>query len=139
VLLVVVAVFGAATIVLGSTRNYALAFAALVVLSGADMVSMFIRSTLVPLLVPDDKRGRVLAFEMLFIGASNEVGGFESGVAAAALGVAGAVVSGGIATLVVVGTWWYRFPTLRDVDRFEDLTAGAAGAADAAGAQEART
>ena len=122
VLLIVVAVFGVATIVLGLTRNYALAFAALVVLSGADMVSMFIRSTLVPLLVPDETRGRVLAFEMLFIGASNEVGGFESGVAAKALGVAGAVVSGGIATLVVVGIWWFGFPSLRDVDRFEDLS-----------------
>jgi MFS family permease len=121
VLLVVVAVFGVMTILLGITRNYAVAFVALIVLSGADMVSMFIRSTLVPLLVPDETRGRVLAFEMLFIGASNEVGGFESGVAANALGIAGAVISGGVATLLVVGIWWFRFPSLRDVDRFEDI------------------
>jgi MFS family permease len=121
VLLLVVGIFGAATVVLGLTRSYAVAFVALVVLSGADMVSMFIRSTLVPLITPDDKRGRVFAVEMLFIGASNELGGFESGVAAAFLGAAGAVVSGGLATIVVVGLWWVFFPSLRDVDRFEDL------------------
>jgi MFS family permease len=121
VLLIVVGVFGAATVVLGLTRNYAVAFLALVVLSGADMVSMFIRSTLVPLITPDDKRGRVFAVEMLFIGASNELGGFESGVAAAFLGAAGAVVSGGVATMVVVALWWVFFPSLRDVDRFDDL------------------
>jgi hypothetical protein len=91
------------------------------VLSGADMVSMFIRSTLVPLITPDDKRGRVFAVEMLFVGASNELGGFESGVTAAFLGTAGAVVSGGLATIAVVVLWWARFPTLRDVDRFDHL------------------
>jgi predicted MFS family arabinose efflux permease len=122
VLLCVVAVFGAATIVLGLTRSYVVAFIAVAVLSGADMVSVFIRSTLVPLITPDDKRGRVFAVEMLFVGASNELGGFESGVAAAALGTAAAVVTGGAATIIVVGLWWFLFPSLRDVDRFEDLT-----------------
>ncbi len=121
VLLLVVGVFGAATVVLGLTRNYALAFVALAVLSGADMVSMVIRSTLVPLATPDDKRGRVFAVEMLFIGASNELGAFESGVAAAVIGTAAAVVSGGLATIVIVGLWWVFFPSLRDVDRYEDL------------------
>ena len=121
VLLVVVALFGGATIVLGLTRSYIVAFVALAVLSGADMVSVFIRSTLVPLITPDDKRGRVFAVEMLFVGASNELGGFESGVAATAFGTAAAVVSGGAATILIVGLWWYFFPSLRNVDRFEEL------------------
>jgi MFS family permease len=117
----VIALFGVATIVLGLTRNYVVAFMALAVLSGADMVSVFIRSTLVPLITPDDKRGRVFAVEMVCIGASNELGGFESGVAAALMGTAAAVVSGGAATLVIVALWWVFFPSLRDVDRFADL------------------
>ena len=124
VLLIVVAVFGVATIVLGATRNFTVAFIAIAVLSGADMVSVFIRSTLVPLITPDDKRGRVFAVEMLFVGASNELGGFESGVAAAAIGTAAAVVSGGVATVVIVAMWWRFFPSLRDIDRFEDLSIG---------------
>lgn len=121
VLLLVVGLFGVATVVLGLTRSYAVAFVALIVLSGADMVSMFIRSTLVPLITPDDKRGRVFAVEMLFIGASNELGAFESGVAAAAFGTVVAVVSGGVATIVIVGLWWVLFPSLRNVDRFDEL------------------
>jgi MFS family permease len=121
-LLFAVAVFGVMTIVLGRTSSYAVAFIAIVVLSAADMVSVFIRSTLVPLVTPDEKRGRVLAVESVFIGASNELGAFESGVAAAVVGTPIAVVSGGVATLVVVGTWWFKFPALRDVDRFEDVT-----------------
>jgi MFS family permease len=120
-LLFCVGLFGVATIVLGLTRSYWVAFVALIVLSSADMVSVFIRSTLVPLVTPDDKRGRVLAVENVFIGASNELGAFESGVAAALLGTPVAIVSGGIATLVVVATWWWRFPEMRDVDRFEDI------------------
>jgi MFS family permease len=120
-LLLCVAVFGLATIVLGVTRNYIVAFVALLVLSGADMVSVFVRSTLVPLVTPDDKRGRVLAVENVFIGASNELGAFESGLAAAVLGTPLAIVSGGVATLLVVVTWWWRFPALRNVDRFEDI------------------
>jgi MFS family permease len=78
-LLVTVAVFGVGTIVLGATTSFAVAFVALVVLSGADSISIFIRSTLVPLVTPRDKRGRVLAVEAVFIGASNELGAFESG------------------------------------------------------------
>lgn len=121
VLLFVVGIFGGATVALGLTRNYALAFVSLAVLSGADMVSMVIRSTLVPLATPDDKRGRVFAVEMLFIGASNELGAFESGVAAAVIGTGAAVASGGLATIAIVGLWWVFFPALRDVDRYEDL------------------
>lgn len=120
-LYVVVAVFGLMTVLLGVTTNYVVAFMALLLLSGADMVSMFIRSTVAPLVTPDDKRGRVLAVEAVFIGASNELGAFESGVAGQAFGTQAAVVGGGVATLVIVGIWWVVFTQLRDVDRFSDL------------------
>ena len=79
-LLFTVALFGVGTIALGATTNFVVAFVALMVLSGADSVSVFIRSTLVPLVTPPEKRGRVLAVEAVFIGASNELGAFESGV-----------------------------------------------------------
>ena len=94
-LLVVVGVFGVGTVVLGMTRNYVLAFLALVVLSAADMVSVFIRGSLVPLVTPDEKRGRVLAVESVFIGASNELGAFESGMVAQAFGTPATVIGGG--------------------------------------------
>jgi MFS family permease len=117
-LLVAVAVFGIATIVLGLTHVYAIAFAAMLVLSGADAISVFIRATLVPLVTPIDMRGRVLAVENVFIGASNELGAFESGVAAQWLGAGGAVVLGGVATLVIAMSWGACFRALRNVDRF---------------------
>jgi MFS family permease len=120
-LLAVVAVFGAATVVLGVTRSYAVAFASLVVLSAADMVSVFIRGSIVPLVTPDEKRGRVLAVENVFIGASNELGAFESGIAAQALGTPTTVIAGGVATIAVVGVWGVAFPSLRRIDRFDDL------------------
>jgi MFS family permease len=118
VLLGVVAVFGAWTIVLGLTRSYALAFIAIFGLSAADAVSVFIRSTLVPLATPPEMRGRVLAVENVFIGASNELGGFESGVVGQLLGTTGSVVLGGIGTLVVALAWGVFFAPLRRVDRF---------------------
>jgi MFS family permease len=117
-LLVVVALFGVGTIVLGATTSFAVAFVALLVLSGADAVSVFIRSTLVPLVTPADKRGRVLAVEAVFIGASNELGAFESGVVGQLLGPATAIVLGGVATLAIAALWWGVFPDLRDVDGF---------------------
>ena len=117
-LLVAVAVFGVATIVLGVTDSFAVAFFAIAVLSGADSISVFVRSTLVPLITPQNMRGRVLAVENVFIGASNELGAFESGVAGAILGPAGAIVLGGAATLCIAGTWAVAFPDLRRVDRF---------------------
>lgn len=119
-LLVAVSLFGAFTIVLGITHIYAIAFIAMMVLSGADAISVFIRSTLVPLITPFDKRGRVLAVESVFIGASNELGAFESGVTGQLLGSAGAVILGGAATLVVAGTYFVAFPALRNVDRFPE-------------------
>jgi predicted MFS family arabinose efflux permease len=120
-LLVVVGVFGVGTVVLGMTRNYLMAFFALVVLSAADMVSVFIRGSLVPLVTPDEKRGRVLAVESVFIGASNELGAFESGMLAQAFGTSATVIGGGVGTLAVVGIWWFAFPSLRRIDRFEEL------------------
>jgi predicted MFS family arabinose efflux permease len=118
VLLGVVGLFGVGTIVLGVTTSFVIAFVALLVLSGADAVSVFIRSTLVPLVTPADKRGRVLAVEAVFIGASNELGAFESGVVGQLLGPAAAVTLGGVGTLAVAALWWGFFPGLRDVDRF---------------------
>ncbi len=120
-LFVAVAIFGVATIGLGLTTSYSVAFAMMLVMSAADSVSVNIRSTLGPLVTPDEVRGRVLAVENLFIGASNELGAFESGVAGQLLGASGAVVFGGAATLVVAGVWALMFPALRQVQRFEDL------------------
>jgi MFS family permease len=120
-LLWVVAIFGAATIVLGTTRSYWIAFVALVIAFGADMVSVFIRSSLVPLVTPDDKRGRVSAVENVFIGASNELGAFESGAVSSIAGTPATVIGGGVATIAIAGIWWWAFPSLRNVDRFEDL------------------
>ncbi len=120
VLFTAVAVFGALTVVLGLTRSYVVAFVALVLLAAADSVSVFIRATLVPLATPDHMRGRVSAVENVFIGASNELGAFESGVAAALLGVGPAVVLGGVGTMAVVVLWTRLFPDLRHVDTFED-------------------
>ena len=85
------------------------------------MVSVFIRGSLVPLVTPDEKRGRVMAVENVFIGASNELGAFESGMVSQAIGVPATVVGGGVATMAIVGVWWIAFPSLRNVDRLEDL------------------
>ena len=120
-LLFSVGLFGAGTIALGLTRNVWVALAAFVVLNAGDSVSVFVRTTLVPLVTPADQRGRVLATESIFIGASNELGAFESGIVAAAFGTIAAVISGGVLTLGVVVLFWFRFTALRDVDRFEEL------------------
>jgi MFS family permease len=117
-LLAAVALFGLATMVLGATHSYAVAFVALLVLAGADALSVFIRVTLVPLVSPPAARGRVMAVENVFIGASNELGAFESGVTGQAFGPGPAVVVGGLATLAVAGLWGRLFPALRRIDRF---------------------
>ncbi len=129
VLLWAVAVFGVATVGLGLTRSYAVAIGLLVLMSAADAISVFIRSTIVPLATPESMRGRVLSVETVFIGASNELGAFQSGVAGAILGVSGAVIFGGVGTLVVVGLWAALFPHLRNADRFSDIVASAGKAA----------
>ena len=120
-LLIAVGVFGLATIVLGDTSSYTVAFIAVLVLSAADMVSVFIRGSIVPLVTPDEKRGRVAAVENVFIGATNELGAFESGVASQAFGTPATVIGGGVATIAIVGVWWIGFPALRKIDRFSDL------------------
>lgn len=131
-LLLAVGVFGAATVVLGTTRQFGVAMVCLAVLSGADAVSVFVRATLVPLVTPRHMRGRVLAVENVFIGGSNQAGDFESGVAGQLLGVGPAVVVGGVATLAIAGSWWVLFPALRDVDRFPGEGIDAAAAVEAA-------
>ncbi len=120
-LLIAVGVFGVATVLLGVTHSYVVAYLALMVLAGADMVSVYIRGSLVPLVTPDEKRGRVMAVENVFIGASNELGAFESGIVAQAFGTPATVIGGGVATIAIVGVWWLAFPSLRNVDRFDDL------------------
>jgi MFS family permease len=120
-LLVVVGVFGAGTVVFGLTTSYVVAFAALVVVSAADMISMYIRGSIVPLVTPDDQLGRVSAVEGVFIGASNELGAFESGVAARLVGLPWAIAGGGMITVLVAGSFAWLFPALRRVDTFEEL------------------
>ena len=117
----VVALFGAFTIVFGLSRSFVLSLFALAALAGADMVSMVVRSTLAPMLTPPALRGRVSAVERVFIGASNELGAFESGVAAALIGAVPAVVLGGAASIAVALIWAWRFPELRRIDRFDEL------------------
>jgi MFS family permease len=115
-----VALFGVATIVFGASRSFPLSLAALFVVGASDMVSVFVRLTLVQLRTPTEMRGRVSAVNMVFIGASNELGEFESGVTAAWLGAVPAVVVGGIGTLLVVLLWCWMFPALRRTDTLEE-------------------
>ena len=110
--------FGLATIAFGVSRAFPVSLAALVILGAADMVSVFVRHMLVQLETPDAMRGRVGAVNSMFIGASNELGEFESGVTAAWWGLAPAVVVGGVATLAVAALWSCWFPQLRRLDRF---------------------
>jgi MFS family permease len=112
-----VAVFGIATIVFGLSRNVALSLLALFVLGASDMMSVYVRSVMVQLNTPDAIRGRVSAVNSMFIGASNELGEFESGVTARWFGAIRAVLLGAVATLAVVGVWMRLFPELRRLDR----------------------
>jgi hypothetical protein len=116
-LLGAVAVFGLATIGFGLARSAALAFVMLAVSGAADMFSVVIRQSLVQLETPEEMRGRVGAVNSVFIGASNQLGEFESGVTAALLGPVGSVLLGGFGTLAVVGLWWKLFPELARRDR----------------------
>ncbi len=111
--------FGAGTIVFALSTSMALSLAALVALGAADVFSVVIRITLVQLSTPDHMRGRVSAVNFLFIGTSNQLGEFESGVTAALFGTVPAVVIGGIGTIVVAVLWMYLFPELRNVDSLE--------------------
>jgi hypothetical protein len=114
-----VAVFGLATILFALSREIWLSLVALAVLGAADMVSVFIRQTLIQIVTPDPMRGRVAAVSTLFIGASNELGEFESGIAARLLGPVGAALFGGFGALAVTALWARMFPDLRKADRLE--------------------
>ena len=116
VLLGAVAVYGISTIVFGFSTSFIVSFVALIVAGAGDMVSVVIRQSLVQLDTPDDMRGRVSAVNSVFIGASNQLGEFESGVTAALLGPVGSVVLGGLGTLLVAGLWFKLFPPLANRD-----------------------
>ena len=113
-----VALFGLATVVFGVSTSFLLSLAALAILGAADMVSVYIRHLLVQLETPDEIRGRVSAVSAVFIGASNELGEFESGVTAAWWGLRPAVVVGGVASVLIAGLWARWFPELRRLERF---------------------
>ena len=117
-LLVTVAGFGLATIAFGLSKSFVLSLVLLAVAGGTDMVSVVIRNGLVQLGTPDAMRGRVNAVENVFIGASNELGEFESGTLANFIGVVPAVVAGGVGTLAIIALWGVAFPALRRADRF---------------------
>ena len=115
-----VAMFGVCTVIFGLSTNFWLSFVALAIAGAGDMVSVFVRSLLVQLETPDAIRGRVSAVNSMFIGASNELGAFESGVAAKWLGLVRSVVLGGFATLIVVASYTRLFPAIRKLDRFPE-------------------
>jgi hypothetical protein len=120
-LLTVVALYGLTMIVFGLSETMWLSLLALAAGGAVDMVSMVLRQTILPLVTPDELRGRVNAVEMVFISASNELGAFESGVAAALVGAVPAVVLGGVLTIGIAVTWTRLFPDLARVDRLDEL------------------
>ncbi len=112
-----VAGFGVCTILFGISRSIVLSLIALLLIGATDMVSVVVRGTLIQLGTPDEMRGRVNAVDMLFIGVSNELGQFESGLTAHWFGTVPAVVLGGVGTLIVIAIWAWRFPELRNADQ----------------------
>jgi hypothetical protein len=116
-MLVAVGLFGLMTVVFAFSRSVPLSMLALAIVGGADMVSVFTRQSLVQISTPDRMRGRVSAVATLFIGASNELGEFESGVVARFLGPVGAVAFGGVGAIGATGVWAWLFPRLRKADR----------------------
>ena len=122
-LFIAVGIFGLAAVSFGLSRNFWLSFAVLMVLGAADNVSMYVRGSIVPLATPDALRGRVVAVESVFIGASNELGAFVAGTGAALVGPIVAVVVGGSVTLTVALLWSWLFPSLRRADRMESVRA----------------
>jgi MFS family permease len=112
-----VAGFGLFTVIFGLSRSIAISVAALFLVGATDMVSVIVRATLIQVATPDEMRGRVNAVDMIFIGASNELGQFESGITAQWFGAVRAVILGGIGAIVVTGLWAWMFPQLRRVDQ----------------------
>jgi MFS family permease len=128
-MLICVALFGAATVVFGLSRNVWLSCAALVVIGASDMISVVVRASILQLATPPEMRGRVSSVNWLFLGASNEFGEYESGLTAHWWGAVRAVVAGGIASMAVTGLWSVFFPALRQADK---LTAESLIAVEAA-------
>jgi len=112
-----VAAFGLFTVVFGISRSMIFSLIALFMVGATDMVSVIVRGTLIQVATPDQMRGRVNAVDMIFIGASNELGQFESGLTAQWLGTVPAVILGGVGAIVVTGLWAWMFPELRKVDQ----------------------
>ncbi len=108
--------FGLCTVIFGVSRSFAISLLALFLVGATDMVSVIVRATLIQVKTPDEMRGRVNAVDMIFIGASNELGQFESGITAQWFGAVPAVILGGIGAIVVTGLWAWMFPQLRRVN-----------------------
>jgi len=117
-----VALFGASILVFGLSTSFVLSLIALFAMGVGDMISVFVRQTVMQLATPDTMRGRVTSVHMLFVGASNELGDFRAGVMAAWLGTVPAVLFGGVSTLAVVALWAWLFPALRRIDRLAEVT-----------------
>ena len=114
-----VIVFGIATVLFALSTEMWLSLTALAVMGAADMVSVVIRSSLVQLATPEKMRGRVSAVNFLFINASNQLGGFESGLTAAVFGVVNAAAIGGIGTVIIALIWMRLFPSIKEIDKLE--------------------
>ncbi len=112
-----VAGFGLCTVIFGVSRSFAISLLALFLVGATDMVSVIVRATLIQVATPDEMRGRVNAVDMIFIGASNELGQFESGITAHWFGVVPAVILGGVGAIIVTGLWAWMFPQLRKVNQ----------------------
>jgi len=124
-----VAMFGAALVVFGLSRDFTLSLIALAVSGAADMMSNVLRNTVIQLATPNEMRGRVNSVSQVFVSGSNELGDFRAGVSAGLLGAVPAVVIGGLGTIGVAALWVYLFPALRRLDRLGDI-AVAAGSAE---------
>ena len=119
-----VLIFGVATIAFGLSRNFLLSMAVLCILGAADVTSVVVRSSLVQLATPDEMRGRVSAVNSLFIGTSNQLGQFESGVTAAWFGLIPATVLGGVGSILIALIWMGLFPGLRRLESVAGSTTG---------------
>lgn len=121
IMFVSIAVFGISTIIFGASHVAWLSIVALMILGASDVISVVIRTSLIQLATPDSMRGRVSAVNSLFIGSSNQLGEFESGMLGTAIGPEAAVILGGVGTIIVAGLWIRLFPKLWELDRLEDV------------------